>query len=74
MSYHPPTHWRLRQQRYQLIGSVCQSCGRPLFPPGYPCCQPRPAASSGLELVWRGKPTDWDEFWINGVEYAAQAY
>ena len=26
-------HWRLKAQRYRLEGSVCPSCGEPMFPP-----------------------------------------
>jgi hypothetical protein len=51
MSYRNPIHWRLRKVRYRLVGSACPHCARPSFPPGRPCCQPRPAASSGLVLV-----------------------
>jgi uncharacterized OB-fold protein len=73
MNYRNPIHWRLRQPRYRLIGSVCSHCGRPLFPPGRPCCQPRPAASSGLGLVWIKKPHEGDEVWIKGVDYAVKS-
>jgi uncharacterized OB-fold protein len=55
MSFHSPIHWRLRQTRYRLVGSVCLHCGKPSFPPARPCCQPRLAASSGLELVRTGE-------------------
>ena len=27
------THWRLIPQRYNLVGSMCVSCGRKFFPP-----------------------------------------
>lgn len=29
--------WRLRQQRYQLIGEVCDNCGHKIFPPRDVC-------------------------------------
>jgi uncharacterized OB-fold protein len=45
MSYRNPVHWRLRQTRYRLVGSVCPHCHRPSFPARPPCCQP------GLELA-----------------------
>jgi predicted amidophosphoribosyltransferase len=25
-------HWRLRQPRYRLVGSLCERCGQPVFP------------------------------------------
>ncbi len=28
-----PRHWRLKRQRYALIGEVCDHCGAKLFPP-----------------------------------------
>lgn len=28
-----PRHWRLKSQRYALIGEVCASCNEKLFPP-----------------------------------------
>ncbi|HLB47096.1 MAG TPA: zinc ribbon domain-containing protein [Anaerolineales bacterium] len=33
MDVENPRHWRLRQPRYRLIGSVCERCGQPVFPP-----------------------------------------
>lgn len=32
-----PRHWRLRQQRYGLVGEVCPHCGAKLFPPRDVC-------------------------------------
>jgi len=28
-----PRHWRLRKQRYSLVGEVCSHCDAKLFPP-----------------------------------------
>jgi len=28
-----PRHWRLRKQRYALVGEVCEHCNTKLFPP-----------------------------------------
>jgi uncharacterized protein len=30
-------HWRLKQQRYSLVGEVCEHCGVKLFPPRDVC-------------------------------------
>jgi uncharacterized OB-fold protein len=27
-----PRHWRLKQQRYNLVGEVCPGCQTPMFP------------------------------------------
>jgi uncharacterized OB-fold protein len=32
-----PRHWRLRQQRYGLVGEVCPHCEAKLFPPRDVC-------------------------------------
>ncbi len=32
-----PRHWRLRQQRYALVGEVCPHCEAKLFPPRDVC-------------------------------------
>lgn len=32
-----PRHWRLRQQRYALVGEVCPHCENKIFPPRDVC-------------------------------------
>ncbi|HNS50130.1 MAG TPA: Zn-ribbon domain-containing OB-fold protein [Anaerolineae bacterium] len=32
-----PRHWRLQNQRYQMVGEVCLKCGAKLFPPRDVC-------------------------------------
>ncbi len=32
-----PRHWRLKQQRYSLIGEVCPHCDAKIFPPRDVC-------------------------------------
>jgi len=32
-----PRHWRLKQQRYALVGEVCQHCDEKIFPPRDVC-------------------------------------
>lgn len=32
-----PRHWRLENQRYSLVGEVCNNCGARLFPPRDVC-------------------------------------
>jgi uncharacterized protein len=34
-------NWRLREQRYQLVGNVCHKCGAKHFPPRQVCTQCR---------------------------------
>lgn len=32
-----PKNWRLQQQRYRLVGEICEKCGRRIFPPRDVC-------------------------------------
>jgi len=32
-----PRHWRLKKQRYGLVGTVCKKCEKPTFPPREIC-------------------------------------
>ena len=32
-----PRHWRLREQRYRLVGEICPHCGEKIFPPRDVC-------------------------------------
>jgi uncharacterized OB-fold protein len=32
-----PRHWRLKKQRYALVGEVCPNCNAPLFTPRAVC-------------------------------------
>jgi hypothetical protein len=32
-------HWRLQEQRYQLVGETCDNCGVKLFPPRDVCLE-----------------------------------
>jgi uncharacterized OB-fold protein len=38
-----PGHWRLRNQRYALVGEICHRCGARIFPPRDVC----PACADG---------------------------
>jgi len=32
-----PRNWRLQQQRYRLVGEICERCGARIFPPRDVC-------------------------------------
>jgi uncharacterized OB-fold protein len=32
-------HWRLNDQRYKLVGNICNSCGTKFFPPRQVCTE-----------------------------------
>lgn len=37
MGYEVARHWRLKQERYLLVGSKCKECGQLDFPPRSVC-------------------------------------
>jgi uncharacterized protein len=41
-----PRHWRLKKQRYSLVGEVCLNCNTHLFPPREVC----PHCGSGQKV------------------------
>jgi len=47
-----PRNWRLKAQRYRLVGSACPTYGRLTFPPRPVCphCTAQPRWSAGCEL------------------------
>lgn len=46
-------HWRLRQQRYGLVGEVCPHCDAKIFPPRDVC--PSCAGEAKTPYVFSGK-------------------
>lgn len=46
-----PRYWRLKQQRYGLVGDVCSN-GHPAFPPDDVCkiCDPNVAIAEAIRL------------------------
>jgi uncharacterized OB-fold protein len=37
MNNNIPRHWRLKNERYRLVGSLCPRCQQPHFPPRPTC-------------------------------------
>ena len=66
-----PRHWRLKKQRYALVGEVCPHCDAKLFPPRDVCPEcggeaKQPYAFSGRGEVYsftimHDAPTGYDE-------------
>jgi len=48
-------HWRLRQQRYQLIGEVCGQCDTKIFPPRDICPDCGQEAKNQFQFSGRGE-------------------
>ena len=53
-----PQHWRVRKQRYALVGDACNRCGAKHFPPRAAC----PACSQATDELF--------SFEGNGRDYA----
>lgn len=49
-----PRHWRLKKQRYGLVGSICPWCDEKKFPPVEVCkkCQERDEELQKLTIVY----------------------
>ena len=50
-----PRHWRLRKQRYSLVGEVCPHCDAKLFPPRDVCPECGGEARTPYAFSGRGK-------------------
>ena len=49
-----PRHWRLRQQRYALVGEVCPHCEVKIFPPRDVCPNCGGEAKTRFDFSGRG--------------------
>lgn len=48
-----PRHWRLKKQRYALVGEVCPSCENKIFPPRDVC--PHCGGEARQQFAFSGK-------------------
>ncbi len=48
-------HWRLKEQRYNLVGTTCQKCGERSFPPRQVCPKCGGDASTPFAFSGRGE-------------------
>ena len=48
-----PRHWRIRKQRYQLAGEICNQCGTAMFPSRAVCpsCARRTRQENQAEIL-----------------------
>jgi uncharacterized OB-fold protein len=51
--------WRLRQQRYRLLGEICPDCNTPLFPPRDVCPHCGQDAKEPYFVSRKGKVVSW---------------
>ena len=50
-----PRHWRLKKQRYALVGEVCPHCETKIFPPRDVCPECRGEAKTPYTFSGRGE-------------------
>ncbi len=50
-----PGNWRLQQQRYRLVGEVCEKCGARIFPPRDVCPECEAPAQTPFVFSGRGE-------------------
>jgi len=48
-------NWRLREQRYQLVGNVCLNCGAKFFPPRQVCANCRGTEFDAFQFSGKGE-------------------
>lgn len=50
-----PRHWRLKEQRYNLVGTICAQCGEKSFPPRQVCPECGSEVDQPFALKGRGE-------------------
>ncbi len=50
-----PRHWRLKKQRYSLVGEVCPHCDAKIFPPRDVCIECGGEAKTTYQFSGRGE-------------------
>jgi len=50
-----PRHWRLKQQRYALVGEVCPHCEAKIFPPRDVCPECKNEAKTPFAFSGKGE-------------------
>ncbi len=65
--------WRLKAQRYRLVGEECPACRRKIFPPRDVCPHCAAAAREPFELSGRGAVYSYTTVYDAPAGYEAQA-
>ncbi|MEE8391069.1 MAG: Zn-ribbon domain-containing OB-fold protein [Anaerolineae bacterium] len=55
MSMSIPRNWRLQQQRYRLVGEICERCNGKIFPPRDVCPECKAPAKTPFFFSGRGE-------------------
>jgi uncharacterized OB-fold protein len=68
-----PRHWRLKKQRYALIGEVCEHCNAKLFPPRDICPECGEEAKTLFQFSGKGEVYSYTTVYDAPEGYADQA-
>lgn len=68
-----PRHWRLKKQRYALVGEVCEHCNAKLFPPRDICPECGQEAKTLFQFSGKGEVYSYTTVYDAPEGYAEQA-
>jgi uncharacterized OB-fold protein len=68
-----PRHWRLKKQRYALVGEVCEHCNAKLFPPRDICPECGEEAKTLFQFSGKGEVYSYTTVYEAPEGYAEQA-
>jgi uncharacterized OB-fold protein len=68
-----PRHWRLKQQRYGLVGEVCPHCQAKLFPPRDVCPECGHEAKTAFQFSGKGQVYSYTTVYDAPAGYEEQA-
>jgi hypothetical protein len=68
-----PRHWRLKKQRYALVGEVCEHCNAKLFPPRDICPECGEEAKTLFQFSGKGEVYSYTTVYDAPEGYAEQA-
>jgi uncharacterized OB-fold protein len=68
-----PRHWRLKKQRYALVGEVCDHCNAKLFPPRDICPECGEEAKTLFQFSGKGEVYSYTTVYDAPEGYAEQA-
>ncbi len=68
-----PRHWRLKKQRYALVGEVCEHCNAKLFPPRDICPECGEEAKTLFQFSGKGEVYSYTTVYEAPEGYSEQA-
>lgn len=68
-----PRHWRLKKQRYALVGEVCPHCDAKIFPPRDVCPECSREAKTEFQFSGRGEVYSYTTVYDAPAGYEEQA-